>query len=248
MNTSEEKHAIVTGGSRGIGRAIVVRLLKDGYRVWYLSRTIAEQAEDLASIAEQYQQSVTWIACDIADRTSLEQAMKVVMEQTGWVDLLVNNAGITRDALIMRMKDEAWDHVLQVNLSAAFITCRSLSRHMVQRRQGCIINISSVVGLVGNPGQTNYAASKAGLIGFSKSLARELASRAVRVNVVAPGFIETSMTEALGEHAKTQLQNQIPLGRIGSAYEVADAVAYLASPAASYITGQVLAVDGGMTM
>jgi 3-oxoacyl-[acyl-carrier protein] reductase len=171
-----------------------------------------------------------------------------VLQQAEYIDVLVNNAGITRDGLIMRMKDEAWDEVLRVNLTGAFLTCRTLGRHMASKRSGSIVNISSVVGIMGNAGQTNYAASKAGLIGFSKSLARELAGRSVRVNVVAPGFIDTDMTAALPDAAKTHLQTQIPLGRIGEAAEVAAVVAFLCSDQASYITGQVLAVDGGMAM
>ena len=178
----------------------------------------------------------------------MEQALDTVLAKTKRVDILVNNAGITRDGLIMRMKDEAWEEVLRVNLTGAFLTCRKLSRVMASQRSGSIVNISSVVGIMGNGGQTNYAASKAGLIGFSKSLARELSGRSVRVNVVAPGFIETDMTGVLPDAVKDSLKTQIPLGRIGTAREVADAVAFFTSDASSYITGQVLAIDGGMAM
>ncbi|MFA6773221.1 MAG: 3-oxoacyl-[acyl-carrier-protein] reductase [Sphaerochaeta sp.] len=234
---SERKHALVTGGSRGIGSEIVKVLLSEGYEVWSLSRTTGEDAENLH-----------YISCDMADRSSVEAALEAVVKQAGTVDVLVNNAGITRDGLIMRMKDEAWDEVLAVNLTSVFLTCRRISRLMATQRRGAIINISSVVGIMGNGGQTNYAASKAGIIGFSKSLARELSGRNVRVNVVAPGFIETAMTDALSQALKEQIATQIPLGRIGKAEEVAQTVAFLASEKASYITGQVLAVDGGMAM
>jgi 3-oxoacyl-[acyl-carrier protein] reductase len=189
-----------------------------------------------------------WVGCDMGDAESVEQALDTVLAQTKRVDILVNNAGITRDGLIMRMKDEAWEEVLRVNLTGAFLTCRKLSRVMASQRSGSIVNISSVVGIMGNGGQTNYAASKAGLIGFSKSLARELSGRSVRVNVVAPGFIETDMTGVLPDAVKDSLKTQIPLGRIGTAREVADAVAFFTSEASSYITGQVLAIDGGMAM
>lgn len=233
---SEKKHALVTGGSRGIGRTIIETLLSEGYEVWYLSRSKAEGLE------------ANHISCDMADRERVASALEAVVNEATYIDVLVNNAGITRDGLIMRMKDEAWDDVIAVNLTSVFLTCRRIGRLMATQRKGAIVNISSVVGIVGNGGQTNYAASKAGIIGFSKSLARELASRSVRVNVVAPGFIDTAMTDALSGVLKEQIATQIPLGRIGKAVEVAEAVAFLASEKASYITGQVLAVDGGMAM
>lgn len=234
---SEQKHALVTGGSRGIGREIVKVLLSEGYAVWSLSRSKSEEHENLH-----------YVGCDMADRSSVEAALETVIKEAGTLDVLVNNAGITRDGLIMRMKDEAWDEVLAVNLTSVFLTCRRISRLMANQRKGSIINISSVVGIMGNGGQTNYAASKAGIIGFSKSLARELSARNVRVNIIAPGFIDTAMTEVLSETIRLQIATQIPLGRIGKAEEVANAVAFLASEKASYITGQVLAVDGGMAM
>lgn len=248
MTASIQKTAIVTGGSRGIGQQIVLELLRDGIEVWYLSRSEGVSASQLCQAANVDENMAHWIACDMGDAHAVEQALSTVLEQTKRVDILVNNAGITRDGLIMRMKDEAWEEVLRVNLTGAFLTCRRISRVMASQRSGSIINISSVVGVMGNGGQTNYAASKAGLIGFSKSLARELAGRSVRVNVVAPGFIETEMTDVLPDAAKDALKTQIPLGRIGGAHEVAQAVAFLGSDKASYITGQVLAVDGGMAM
>jgi 3-oxoacyl-[acyl-carrier protein] reductase len=182
------------------------------------------------------------------DREVLGSALKQAVKEAGEVDLLVNNAGITKDGLIMRMKDADWDDVISVNLTSTFLSCRALSRQFLRQRHGAIINIASVVGLVGNPGQANYAASKAGIIGLSKSLAREFASRGIRVNCVAPGFIATSMTDKLNEEQKAAITTQIPLGYIGRAEQVANAVCFLASDEASYITGQVLAIDGGMTM
>jgi len=252
MNASsqsvERLHAVVTGGSRGIGQAIVMKLLAQGYDTWCLSRTEGDQAVQLREYATRCGSQLTYVACDMLSRPSLESALQRVVEEAGWVDVLVNNAGITRDGLIMRMKDEAWDEVLHVNLTGTFTTCRKFARLMANRRSGAIVNISSVVGLTGNAGQTNYGASKAGIIGFSKSLARELASRSVRVNVIAPGFIQTAMTDVLGQDLKDSLCTRIPLGRIGSPEEVAEAVWFLCSPAAAYITGQVLSVDGGMAM
>ncbi len=236
---SEKRKALVTGGSRGIGLSIIQTFVSMGYEVWYLSRSEATGLD--CSVVHH-------IGCDMADRLSVEAALESVIEEAGQLDVLVNNAGITRDGLIMRMKDEAWDEVLAVNLTSVFLTCRRIARLMATQRKGSIVTISSVVGIMGNGGQTNYAASKAGIIGFSKSLARELSSRNVRVNVVAPGFIDTAMTEVLADNLKTQIATQIPLGRIGKAEEVAQAVAFLASENASYITGQVLAVDGGMAM
>jgi len=244
---TEKRNALVTGGSRGIGMAIVDALLSEGCNVWYLSRSEGE-ATSLKEKASSMKSNLSWVACDMADRASVQEAVESVIQEAKSIDILVNNAGITRDGLIMRMKDEAWDEVLAVNLTGAFLTSRRIGRLMASQRRGAIINISSVVGIMGNGGQSNYAASKAGLIGFSKSLARELSSRNVRVNVVAPGFIRTSMTDILSESLKEGLATQIPLARIGEAEEVAHAVAFLASEKASYITGQVLAVDGGMAM
>ena len=239
MNEQTMKKAILTGGSRGIGLAIIKQLSNAGYEVWYLSRS---------EIKDETLDRVHHIACDVMDREVLATALKQAVKEAGEVDLLVNNAGITKDGLIMRMKDADWDDVISVNLTSTFLSCRALSRQFLRQRHGAIVNIASVVGIVGNPGQANYAASKAGIIGLSKSLAREFASRGIRVNCVAPGFIATSMTDKLNEEQKAAITTQIPLGYIGRAEQVANAVCFLASDEASYITGQVLAIDGGMTM
>ncbi len=241
------KTAIVTGGSRGIGAAIVRQFLGEGARVFSLSRSKGPSAEEFGEIAAKTGGAFHWIETDISDPAAIEKALDGVLEHEE-IDILVNNAGITRDGLIFRMKDEDWDDVLQTNLGSAFRICRRLARPMIKRRSGSIVNISSIVGIGGNAGQTNYAASKAGLIGFSKSLAKEVASRGVRVNVVAPGYIDTSMTEGLKEEQKKALTEMIALGRTGKPEEVAEAVLFLASERASYISGQVLPVDGGLSM
>src|SRR5690554_2391020 len=228
------KRALVTGGSRGIGEAIVEDLLKAGVDVWYFSRTPGVQGK--------------WIECDLGSRESIDKALETFLEEDKEVDILVNNGGITRDALLMRLSDEAWDEVLEVNLTAAFRICRKVSRLMANQRHGVIINISSVVGISGNGGQTNYSASKAGLIGFSKSLAKEMAGRNVRVNVIAPGFIETEMTASLSQGIQADIVGQIPLKRMGRAHEVSQALLFLASESASYITGEVLTIAGGLAM
>lgn len=235
----EKRNAIITGGSRGIGLAIIKNLLADNYEVWYLSRSEIE--EDLGSMIHH-------IACDVGDKEALESSLKIAVKEAGTVNVLVNNAGITRDGLIMRMSNENFEDVININLTSTFITCRTLSRTFLKQKFGSIINISSVVGVVGNGGQANYAASKAGIIGLSKSLAKEFASRGVRVNCIAPGFIETSMTDKLTESQKEMIVEQIPLKKMGKPEMVADCVKFLASDASSYITGQVICVDGGMVM
>ncbi len=242
------KTAIVTGGSRGIGEAITARFLEEGASVFSLSRSEGEKYGAFAETAEKNGASFVWIKTDISKKDDIAAAVEKVLKTASSVDILVNNAGITRDGLIFRMKDEEWDDVIATNLTSAFALCRGISRTMIKQRRGSIINISSVVGIMGNAGQSNYSASKAGLIGLTKSLAKEVAARGVRVNAVAPGFIDTSMTEKLGEKAREALAEMIPLKRTGKPEEIAEAVLFLASEKSSYITGQVLAVDGGMTM
>jgi 3-oxoacyl-[acyl-carrier protein] reductase len=235
----EGKTAVVTGGSRGIGRAIAVELARAGAAVVVGYRSGAEQA---AAVAEEIGGRA--IEADVSDD---DQARRLVAE-AGDVDILVNNAGITRDGLLMRMPDDDWRAVLDTNLGGVFHTCRAVSRGMLKRRSGSIVNVSSIVGVHGNPGQTNYAAAKAGIIGFTKSLARELGNRGVRANVVAPGYISTRLTEELPDELKELMLRNTPLGRFGSPEDVAGAVRFLSSDEAAFITGAVLLVDGGLGM
>jgi len=240
----KDKVCIVTGASRGIGAAIAAKFGAEGAAVYAFSRTApaAEPAADPSAAAPR------WIQCDVADEASIEAAVAAVLAEAGRIDVLVNNAGITRDGLLMRMKTEDWDAVLDTNLKSAFLLSRAVVRPMLKQRSGCILNVSSVVGITGNGGQANYSASKAGVIGFTKSLAREVASRDIRVNAIAPGFIETSMTDRIPEDFKQKLKESIPLGRVGTVEEAANAALFLCSPLASYCTGIVLQVDGGMGM
>ena len=240
--------ALVTGGSRGIGRAIALALGKNGCDVAVNYNASAGAAEALCGELAALGTRASAFRADVSDRSQVEALFKAVEAGMGPVEILVNNAGITRDNLLMRMKCEEWDAVLAANLSSAFYCTKEAIRGMAKARWGRIVSIASVVGLVGNTGQTNYSASKAGLIGFSKSVAREYAARGVTVNVVAPGFIGTDMTGVLKEQVKEAILGQIPLGRMGSPEDVARAVAFFASEESSYVTGQVLAVDGGMTM
>ena len=237
--------ALVTGGSRGIGRAIAGRLASDGARVVVTSRS-EERAAAVA--AELPGAGHLGGACDVADRASVDALVERIDDEVGPLDIVVNNAGITEDNILVRLSDEAWENVLDTNLKGAFNVVRAVARGMMKRRAGRIINITSVVGLTGNRGQVNYAASKAGLVGLTKSVAKELASRNVLCNAVAPGFIETDMTADLTDEARSALQGQIALGRLGDPEDVAGVVSFLAGPDASYMTGQVLVVDGGMVM
>ena len=236
--------ALVTGSTRGIGRAIAASLAESGARVAIVGRDQAKAAEG----AEALGGSAQGFACDVADPASVVALVESVEKAFGQVDILVNNAGLTRDNILFRIKDDDWDAVLDANLRGAFVAIRAASRGMIKRRWGRIINIASVVGITGNKGQANYAASKAGLIGLTKSVAKELAQRNVLVNAVAPGFIETDMTAAMTSEARAALSGQIPLERLGRPEDIAGVVTFLASEHASYITGQVLVVDGGMVM
>jgi 3-oxoacyl-[acyl-carrier protein] reductase len=231
------KVALITGGSRGIGQGIVDAFLEQGAIVHSFSRSGGENRERLVHHV-----------VDVSDESAVTEAVNAILADAGRVDVLVNNAGITRDGLIMRMSAEDWRDVMDINLASAFYTSKALSRSMIKQRGGSIINITSVVGLIGNAGQANYAASKAGLIGLTKSLAREVAGRSVRVNAIAPGFIETEMTGRLNDQQRETLQAQIPMGRIGSAREIANVCVFLASDLASYITGEVITVGGGLAM
>jgi 3-oxoacyl-[acyl-carrier protein] reductase len=235
----EGRAALVTGGSRGIGRAIALEFARAGASVTLGYRSGGEEAEEVAREA-----GGRAIQADVSDP---EEAQRLV-EEAGELDILVNNAGVTRDGLIARMPDEDWRAVLETNLSGAFYTCRAVARSMMRRRSGAIVNVSSIVGLHGNPGQTNYSASKAGIIGFTKALARELGSRGVRANVVAPGYVDTRLTQVLPDEVKQAMLANTPLGRFGTAEDVAGAVRFLCSDAAAFITGEVLLVDGGLGM
>ena len=247
MKVLQDQIAVVTGAGRGIGRAIALTFAEAGAKVVCVSRTpqnaekVAQEIQDKGGTAWAY-------PVDVADTEAVNQTAQAILQQTGRVDILVNNAGITRDTLLLRMRDEDWEVVLNVNLRGAFAFTRAFYRTFMKQRSGRIINISSVVGLMGNAGQCNYAASKAGLIGFTKSLAKELAPRGITVNAIAPGFIQTDMTAQLAEEWKQTLLQQIPLGRFGEPEDIAQAALFLAGPGGRYITGQVLIVDGGLTM
>ena len=242
------KTAVVTGGSRGIGRAICLELARGGANVMLCYAGNEEAALDTVAACEALGAKAAAMRCDVSKTDEVKALVDAALQQFGAVHILVNNAGITRDGLLMTMKEDAWDQVLDTNLKGAFLTMKAVARTMMKQRYGRIVNLSSVVGLHGNAGQVNYAASKAGVIGMTKSLAKELASRGVTVNAVAPGFIDTDMTAALPQAARDALLPTIPAQCLGAAEEVAQAVAFLASDQAAYITGQVLAVDGGMSM
>jgi 3-oxoacyl-[acyl-carrier protein] reductase len=240
--------AIVTGAGRGIGEAIARRLARDGARVACVSRTETNAAKTAGAINAATPDAARPYAVDVSDRKAVGALCEQILADFGRVDILVNNAGLTRDGLAMRMSEEDWDLVLDTNLKGAFNLIQGVMRPMVKQRAGRIINIASVAGLTGNAGQANYSASKAGLIGLTKTLARELASRSITVNAVAPGFITTDMTTILPENVKAAVLAQIPLGRFGDPEDIAAAVAFLAGPEAKYITGQTLTVDGGMVI
>jgi 3-oxoacyl-[acyl-carrier protein] reductase len=238
--------AVVTGGSRGIGRAIATRLAEAGAHVAVVARDAGRASEAADALPGDGKR--VGLGADVSVQDQVAAMVSATEEALGPIDILVNNAGVTRDGLLVRMGEDDWKAVLDTNLKGAFNATKAVVRGMMKRRSGRIINITSVVGITGNPGQANYAASKAGLIGLTKSVAKELASRNILVNAVAPGFIETDMTAGLSEETRQTLRTQIPLGRLGSVEDVADVVAFLASDLAGYITGQVLVVDGGMVM
>ncbi len=244
----EGQMAIVTGAGRGIGHAIAVRFAEEGARVACVSRSEQNAKRTADEINSKKTDAAKAYAVDVADHAAVQQTAATILRDFGKIDILVNNAGVTRDTLAMRMSIEDWDTVINTNLRGAFNFTQGIMRAMIKQRSGRIINISSVIGLIGNAGQANYAASKAGLLGLTKSLARELASRSITVNAIAPGFITTDMTSGLSDEIKAAIQSKIPLGKTGAPEDIANAAAFLASSEAAYITGQVLCVDGGMVM
>lgn len=244
MENVENKVALVTGASRGIGKAIAEKLSAQGITV--IGTATSEKGA--AAISDYLGDSGKGLALDVNDSDALQGVIKDIEKEFGSIDILVNNAGITRDNLMMRMKEDEWDAVLNTNLSAVFKVCKAVVRGMMKRRQGRIINISSVVGTTGNPGQVNYCAAKAGLVGFSKAMAKEVAARGITVNCVAPGFIDTDMTKALNDEQKQAIFANIPAARLGEPAEIAAAVVFLASEGAAYITGETIHVNGGMAM
>jgi 3-oxoacyl-[acyl-carrier protein] reductase len=247
MSQLANQIAVVTGAGRGIGRAIALKFAAEGANVVCVSRT-AENSEKVAQEVRALGRQAWAYAVDVADATTVAATAEKILTDAGRVDILVNNAGVTRDGLLMRMSEADWDTVLDTNLKGAFLVTKAFSRAMLKQRSGRIINVASVIGLIGNAGQCNYSASKAGLIGFTKSTAREFASRGLTVNAIAPGFTETDMTAVLDEKMRAEVLKQIPLGAFGQPDDIANAAVFLAGPAGRYITGQVLAVDGGMVM
>lgn len=248
MNRLKDRTAIVTGGSRGIGEAIANRLADEGARVAVCASRSLDRAQAVAEAIEGRGGSALALQADVANPADVKALFKAVLDRWGALDILVNNAGIARDGLLMRLKPGDWDAVLDVNLKGAFLCMQAAVRPMMRARSGRIINISSVTGLMGNPGQAGYTAAKSGLIGLTKTAAKELASRGITANVIAPGYIPTEMTEKLPENLKEKILEQVPLGTPGKPEDIAAAVAFLASSDAAYVTGQVLVVDGGMVM
>jgi len=244
----ENRTVFITGGGRGIGKEVALKFAENGYNI--VTNYVSDKT-DVEALKKEFEEKGVKsliIKADVTDSEAIENLVKKAIEEFESIDVLVNNAGITKDNLLMRMSEEEFTKVIDVNLKGTYIVTKIVSKYMMKKRQGSIINLSSVVGVVGNAGQCNYSASKAGIIGFTKSIAKELASRNIRANAVAPGFIETDMTAVLGENVKENIYNQIPLKRMGKAKEVANLVYFLGTEESSYITGQVISVDGGMTM
>ena len=244
----ETKTVFVTGASRGIGKEIALKYAENGYNVIINYVSEKTNVEELKKEFEEKGVKALIMQADVTDATKIEEVVKKGVEEFGKIDVLVNNAGITRDNLLMRMSEEEFDKVIEINLKGTYIVTKAVTKYMMKKRTGSIINLSSVVGVVGNAGQCNYSASKAGIIGFTKSVAKELASRNIRANAIAPGFIETDMTSVLSDSVKENIHNQIPLKRMGTAKEVANLAYFLGSEESSYITGQVINIDGGMVM
>ena len=244
----ENKTVFVTGGSRGIGKEVALKFAENGYNVVINYVSSKTDVEELKSEFESKGVKALVMQADVTDKEAIEEVVKKAIEEFGNIDVLVNNAGITRDNLLMRMREEEFDKVIKINLKGTYIVTKAVTKYMMKKRKGSIINLSSVVGVAGNAGQCNYSASKAGIIGFTKSIAKELASRNIRSNAVAPGFIETDMTAVLADDVKENIHNQIPLKRMGTAKEVANLIYFLGSDESAYITGQVINVDGGMVM
>ena len=244
----ENKTVFVTGASRGIGKEVALKFAENGYNIVINYVSSKTNVEELKEEFESKGVKAFIMQADVTDKDAIETLVKKAIEEFGSIDVLVNNAGITKDNLLMRMSDEEIDKVIEVNLKGTYVVTKAVTKYMMKKRKGSIINLSSVVGVAGNAGQCNYSASKAGIIGFTKSVAKELASRNIRSNAVAPGFIETDMTAVLSDEVKENIHNQIPLKRMGSAREVANLIYFLGSDESSYITGQVINVDGGMVM
>jgi len=245
----KDQIAIITGGTAGIGKAIAIKFVEAGAKVLIFGSHAERGGQVINEIKHLHSDAnVHFYQADVSNGQVVADTIKLILEAHGHVDILVNNAGITRDQLLMKMSEEDWDSVMLTNLKSCFHTCKAVTRAMLKAKKGKIINVSSVVGVFGNPGQTNYAASKAGMIGFTKSLAKELASRHICVNCIAPGFIDTKMTESLTSAQRDSAMNQIPMGRFGKPEEIANAALFLASDLSDYVTGQVIAVDGGLLM
>lgn len=244
----EKKVVFVTGGSRGIGKEVALKYAQNGFNIVTNYVSDKTDVEKLKKEFEENNVEALVLKADVSKQEEVEKVVESAIDKFGKIDVLVNNAGITRDNLLMRMKEEDFDKVLEINLKGTFLVTKAVTKYMMKKRQGSIINLSSVVGVAGNAGQCNYSASKAGVIGFTKSIAKELASRNIRANAVAPGFIETDMTDVLPDSVKENIYNQIPLKRMGTAKEVAELIYFLGTDASSYITGQVINIDGGMVM